>query len=383
MKVRTQQFALLPLAVVAAVAFVLVPSSQAFAASGNIGGRPANPQSGNERTKSIFVKTIAAGESANDAVEVVNSTGKVKRVQVYATDSVRSSGGAFACAQAADAVKAVGGWISPRTTTVTVPADQSVKVPFTINVPKTADVGEQNGCIVIQEQTDPTFQGGIGISFRTAIRVAVLVPGDITKKLAATGLKVAEKGDKVILSPSAKNTGNVSVDTKVNTKIKSIFGKTASSSDNTFPVLRGERAEWNIESNKPFWGGFYIASYNLSYDSSDNFIGSTNNKNIKTVAGQSKLFFAPPSAVALIVELLALAALIAAATVVVVRRRRRKQTHNEWVDYTVKKNENIQTIAKSHNVTWKALARANNLAAPYLVEPGQTIKAPATPTTTE
>lgn len=155
----------------------------AFAQSSGIGGRPANPNPNNERTKSIFVQQLQPGQSVQDAVEVINGTDQQKTIAVYGVDAVPSSGGAFACAQASDTPTGVGSWMTFSQNSVTLDAHQKATVAFTITVPASASVGEQNGCVVLQEVKAPTVQGGIGLSFRTAIRVAILVPGEIVKKL--------------------------------------------------------------------------------------------------------------------------------------------------------------------------------------------------------
>ena len=36
--------------------------------------------------------------------------------------------------------------------------------------------------------------------------------------------------------------------------------------------------------------------------------------------------------------------------------------------------DNIQKLAKEYNISWKLIARENDIKAPYLLEPGKTIK---------
>src|SRR5687768_11321521 len=78
---------------------------------GNIGGHPSNPIPGNARSNSIFIHTINPGQTVSDAVTVVNYTKDTKTLQIYATDSIISSGGAFGCAQQVENKKGVGAWI--------------------------------------------------------------------------------------------------------------------------------------------------------------------------------------------------------------------------------------------------------------------------------
>jgi len=358
-----------------AIVVILAAPAAAFAESGSIGGRPANPDPSNARTQSIFVKTIQPGTAVEDAVEIVNNTDAKKTILVYATDSVVSSGGAFACAQAADEMKNVGKWITLSQSSVEVAANESIKVPFTINTPTGAEPGEQNGCIIIQEQKETNFQSGVSLSFRTAIRVAILVPGDIKKEISPQGIITSQKGGKIIVSPSVKNTGNVSIDTDITTTIKSVFSRTESTQTSTYPVLRGELTSWNFEMDTPFWGGFYTASFSALYDSSDNFIGTSTNKEVTVIDGQSQTIFVMPHLLALLIELLILAG-IATGIYFVYRYLKHKKTVKNWSDYTITTDDNLQTIAKKQKISWKLLAKENSIKAPYILQVDQVIKVP-------
>jgi hypothetical protein len=358
-----------------AVAIVIVAPVSSYAQSGSIGGRPANPDPSNTRTQSIFVKTIQPGVTIEDAVEVVNNTGVKKSVMVYATDSIVSSGGAFACAQAADKQKSVGQWIELSQSTIDIEANGTTKVPFSITPPANAEPGEQNGCIIIQEQKESNFQSGVSLSFRTAIRVAILIPGDIKKEITLNGLNIDEKTNKIIVIPSVKNTGNVSVDADITTTIKSVFSTVQSTQTSTYPVLRGEASEWNFEMNKPFWGGLYTASFTVAYDTSNNFLGENKDVSIKTVEGQSRLIFVTPSIVAFLIEFIIFVGLITGAYYLY-RFLMHKKNVKTWVDYKVKSADTIESIALKRNISWKVLARENKIHAPYILQTQQTIKVP-------
>jgi len=360
----------------------LVPLN-VFAETGSIGGKPANPDSLNPRTQSIFLKTISPNETVADAVKVINNTNEKKTILVYATDSVPSSGGAFACAQAVDTAKSVGSWIKISQTSVEVASNSSQTVPFSITAPTDAEPGEQNGCIVLQEQKEVNFQSGIALNFRTAIRVAVLVPGEIRKELTLLGIGVSHNGSKVILNPSVKNTGNVSLDAKIDTRIKTVIGTTVSSQTSKYPILRDQITEWNFEMDSPFWGGFYTASYDVEYDASPTFIGSTEPKQLTSMHGQQKIFFAIPHILALLLYALLIAAITTAVVAYRQYRLRKANIKTHWVEYIIKDGDNIQNIAKTQHVRWTTLAKTNNIKPPYILEPGKTIKVPGAKTTTK
>ncbi len=366
-----------------AACYILITVQPVAAQASGIGGRPANPDPNNERTKSIFVKQLAPGQSTTDAVKIINSSDGTKTIAVYATDSVPSSDGAFACAQAADTAKQVGNWITLGTNSVTLAPGQSQDVSFTITTPSNASVGEQNGCIVIQEQKDATVQSGIGLSFRTAIRVAVLVPGEIQKSLSAVGIELSKADNKISVSPIVKNTGNVSLDTSVETKFTSFFGTTIAKRQSQFPVLRDQETKWNLEFNKPFWGGFYKASYSLTYnDDTSQYLGA-HNSHEKVVEGPSKSVFVMPAPGALVIELAILGFIIFLIILTHRRRLQHKSIKDKWKPYTVKADDNIQTIAKTYHISWRKLAASNNLKPPFTLEPGDVIKTPPHSKTTK
>ena len=228
---------------------------------GSIGGNPANPDPANPRTKSIFIHTIEPGKTVSDAVKVVNYTEKTKTLQVYATDSIMSSGGAFGCAQQVEDKSGVGTWIKLSASEVTLSPQSDKIIPFTITAPAKPDIGENDGCIVIQEKNGPKQDikqdgGSISISFRTAIRVAVLIPGDIRKHLSVLGYAAAEGEDgNYVLKPRVKNDGNVSIDTDLEVITTGILGGQKSTYSQQYPILRNATSDWNIPYKRPFWGG--------------------------------------------------------------------------------------------------------------------------------
>src|SRR3990167_154914 len=151
---------------------------------GGFGGRPAYPRADNPRTESIFVHTLEPGDIQKEGILTVNNATEQKTMLVYAVDSTPSTGGAFACAQFSEAKKDVGAWITVKKSEVTLEPGTNELVPFSIHVPKNASVGEHNGCIVMQEKKEKAEDGsGVSLSFRTGLRVAVTIPGELERKL--------------------------------------------------------------------------------------------------------------------------------------------------------------------------------------------------------
>lgn len=345
--------------------------------AGGIGGRPAYPREDNTRSESIFIHIIDAGDSVEDGINIVNNTNQPKTVDVYATDSIVSSGGAFACAQRIDETNDVGTWISMDKNQVELEANSSEITNFTISVPGTTGVGEHDGCIVIQESLpDAETDQGIGLSFRTAIRVAIQVPGEIEKNLQYVGFESQTSDSSIVLMPKIENSGNVSIDASIQTYINAFYGGVVSERGGEFPVLRGQTGEWNFEHPRPFWGGLFKATTTASYDQNeDNFIGN-NEPDTVSITYDPIWIFVAPHIVALIIQILGVILLLFVFKRILGKRRQRANVKQKWVNHTVRANEDIKSIAKASDESWKKIARANKLKPPYTLQKGSQIKIP-------
>lgn len=348
---------------------------------GGIGGRPANPDPSNPRTESIFVHTGTPGQTITDGIRLLNNTPETKTLLVYGVDSIVSSGGAFSCAQNADAHTEVGNWITLDKHEVTLESLTNEVVPFTITFPQNAGVGEHNGCIVIQEKkgNDPKpGQNGILLSFRTGIRVALLVPGDIVRELAPAGFSYIKKDSNFFtFMPKVKNTGNVSIDATVNVKINSIFGPHIADLGGEYPVLRGETSEWNFDLKRPFWGGWYKAKASVTYDANEGAsLGVTSGGALTTLDIGTVRFFSMPSTQGLLIEVGILIVILGFLGDLFMKRRRHAWIRKSWIPYIVHPGDDIKSIAEHHAVSWKLVAKVNGLKPPYAIHPGETIKVP-------
>lgn len=353
---------------------------------GGIGGKPANPQPGNVRTQSIFIFTLKPGEGSDDGVKIFNNTKQSRTISVYPVDSQLASGGAFSCAQKVEQKKDVGGWITMSQDKVTIPAGQSQVVPFTVTVPAKVDVGEHDGCIAMQDSSsdNKSDKGGVVLSFRSAIRVAVTIPGKIVKQLQILSITTHRTdGGNIIVAPTLKNTGNVSLDTKLTSSLAPILGAGRSSNISTYPILPRSSASWNFELKRPFWGGLYHATVKATYSTDPASGLGAKGGNLKTISLSSGMFFIAPAAGALVIELIVLVLILAAAAWLLRQRIHHHKVRRHWESYTVKDGDTINKVAKRFDVSWKRLARANKLRAPYALETGRRLRVPPTTKTQE
>ncbi len=354
---------------------------------GGIGGRPVYSNPSNPRTQSIFIFTLKPGQSGSNAVEVQNDTNQTQTITVDAVDSELATGGQFTCKQAVEPKTDVGAWINLQSTSVTVPANSTRDVPFTVTVPdsNTISVGEHDGCITLQASSQtaaPSNKNGIVLSFRTAIRVVVTIPGKLVKKLGITSVKVANGSDgSYLVTPSIDNQGNVSLDAKLHLQLLSFYGASSQTVDEgTMPVLPQSSMVSSYDLNHPFWGGFYVARATVSYNDDPNTgLGLQDNSNQKILVMDSAVFFATPKPLAAIIEIIVLLAVVLALYWLIRTRKFNRQVNTSWEKYIVKHGDTLEKLAERTGVSWKKLAVSNKIKAPYTLTEKQTIKLPPKP----
>lgn len=346
---------------------------------GGFGGRPAYPRADNPRTESIFVHTLNPGNVQEEGVLTVNNSAERKTMLVYGVDSTPSTGGAFACAQFSDAKKDVGAWITVEKSEVTLEPGTNELVPFTISVPQNASVGEHNGCIVMQEKKEKAQTGsGASLSFRTGLRVAITIPGKLTRKLELAGFTVTKgKDGGFLLHPLVKNIGNVSIDADAIVTTRYFFGPTLFRHGGQYPILRGDTSDWNFELKKPFWGGWYRSIFTVEYDENpEATVGVKSGKTLTRLEGPSVWFWSFPTPAALAIEIVVFLLLAICFFLFWLSQKRKRWIKENWVDYEIKSGEDIKSLAEKFGVSWKLVAKVNKLKPPYALKSGEKIKVP-------
>ncbi len=208
--------------------------------------------------------------------------------------------------------------------------------------------------------------------------MAVSIPGKIVKNLTIDSLEVQNlKDNQYTVVPTVSNDGNVSLDSDITVQLRSLATTPVGEPvEGTYPVLQRSSASWNFKLDRPFWGGWYRAHATVSYNNSPdagigNKVGTFTSKEL-----YSGYFFAPPTGLAFLIEAAIVLAIAAIVTWYVRRQRDIKHIRAHWVDYTVKKDDVLASIAKDRHASWRKIARVNKLKAPYTLEKGQKLKVP-------
>lgn len=363
---------------IVAVAGAAVVSSSVLASTGGIGGRPANPDQNNPRTQSIFVYTLDKGQRKDDAIIISNATEETQTIELLAVDGEVTNSGAYSCRQNVEEKKDLGGWITLSKKEVTLDAGQKQEVPFTVVMPDNADTGEHNACIVYQRKDDEgEIQGGVRIRTRQALRVVATVPGDLRRDIAITSLDVGSIGREQSFTLNLQSEGNVSADVDMGVTLTDVFGNEIARSAGGYPVLAGQAYSQPFTTQaQPLFGGWYTVKGAISYDSEIGALGVNSGKNPVTKESDAQVIFLWPTLLGWAI-LIAIFVIVDVIVVVIVRLNlRRRAVATKWATYTVKQDETIESIAARAQVSWKYLAKANGIKAPYHLPAGRTIKVP-------
>ncbi len=359
--------------------------SEAYAINyGGIGGSPAYPNPANPRSQSIFIFQLKPGQSATNGIKVENDTNKQQVITLDAVDSELATGGQFTCKQAVEAKTDVGAWIKLQTTSVTLKAYTSTIVPFTLTVPDSnqISVGEHDGCVTLQAQSQTaaqSSQNGVVLSFRSAIRVVVTIPGKLVKKLSIKSLTVtATKNGEYQVTPSIENQGNVSLDASLRLQLVSILGfAPVSVKEGTMPVLPNSDMSDSYNVAHPFWGGLYMARAIVKYNSDPNTeLGLQPHSNLAQISLNSKMFFATPQPLAAFIEAVVIVAIVWLIVWLSRRNKHKRTVNKKWQSYSVKHGDTVEKIAKNSNISWKKIVTANHMKPPYSLKEDQVIKIP-------
>lgn len=356
--------------------FLLPTSVQAL---GGFGGKPANPNPAVPRSKDIFVYTLAENERKQDEVLIANNTTKRQTIEVYPTDADISNTGAFSCRQKSDTPTGVGQWVKLEKREVTLEAGQSTRASFTLAVPASAAPGEHNGCFAFALKDDAgEVEGNVRIRTRSAVRIAVTVPGQLNRTVAITSYAVSQNAQGLQqFNVGLRNSGNISADTKVLVSLDTLFGVNIYRNEGVYPVIAGNKYDVHyINERKPFWGGWYKASAFIAYNSDAKKFGLNDQDALVSKQAQPVLLFIAPDPLAIGVYIAGVAACLLGLGYLLYRYFGKRAVAQVWHEYTVSNGDTLQGLAEYHNISWRRLAKENNIKPPYTLTPGQLLKVP-------
>lgn len=308
------------------IAGLLLPMSVSAA---GIGSRPAHPDPNNPRTQSIFIYNLSGGASKSDQLQLQNGLDEKATVEVYAVDGTVTATGDMTCKQRVEGKIDAGKWVAIPKQEVTLEPKENKLVDFTVTVPNKVDVGEHNACIVVQRKdTQPAATGGVQIQTRQAIRMAIVVPGDIHRDVTIDKFDVKNTNGSQLYEIALKNAGNVSADVDVKLVVRDPAGNIVYKNGGVNAIIANETRQFRYESKlAPFWGGTYKAELSISYKKKAGEWGISQDQNeLITKTAEPKELFFWPSTTALMMIGGGILLFIILIVIIVIKSKRNKKT---------------------------------------------------------
>jgi hypothetical protein len=204
-----------------------------------------------------FYLSADPGTTVRDKVVVANKTGAPLTFRLYAADAYNTvRDGGFAVKTVHEKQRGVGAWAKPAKTRVTVPAHGNVTVPFTLKVPEGAEPGDHPGALVALDEHIDQGDGSLALGVQRAVaaRLYLRVGGPTLPAIAVENVHVAHHqplvpglGDSTAtISYTLHNTGNVTLNPKVELRAEGLFGRTLLARDLTripAELLPGQRVK--------------------------------------------------------------------------------------------------------------------------------------------
>ncbi|MFE8943843.1 WxL protein peptidoglycan domain-containing protein [Streptomyces sp. NPDC007856] len=184
-----------------------------------------------------FYLSADPGRTVTDKVAVQNRTGGPLTFRLYAADAYNTArDGGFAVRTLKERMSGVGAWAKPAKDRVTVPGHRTVTVPFTLRVPQGAEPGDHPGAIVALDERVDAGSGSLALGVQRAVgaRVYLRVSGPTLPALSVGQLHISHHQPLIpgigtgtaTVSYTLRNTGNVTLDPKVELKARGLFGRT-------------------------------------------------------------------------------------------------------------------------------------------------------------
>ncbi|MDH6551390.1 hypothetical protein M2164_005648 [Streptomyces sp. SAI-208] len=184
-----------------------------------------------------FYLSADPGQTIDDKVVVSNRTGEPLTFRLYAADAYNTArDGGFAVRTVAERQRGVGAWAKPAKSRVTVPPHGRITVPFTLAVPEGAEPGDHAGALVALDERVDKGDGAVALGVQRAVaaRIYLRVGGPTVPAIAVEDVRVSHHqplvpglGDSgATISYTLRNTGNVTLDPKVELRATGLFGRT-------------------------------------------------------------------------------------------------------------------------------------------------------------
>lgn len=202
------------LGLLSALALVLLVSPAALADDVTVSIAPGPNDKDTGRGETL-AWVVDPGTSITDSVVVTNRNDTPLQLGIDAKDAVTTSGGHLDLAPPESEDTGIGAWVGLEADSVSIPAGQTRRVPFTLTVPKDAAPGDYSGGIAVVHSAEGTT---VSVRNRVATRLDVRVTGKVEVSHQVSDLSVSMPSTWHLLAPTTAtvqytltNTGNARI----------------------------------------------------------------------------------------------------------------------------------------------------------------------------
>ena len=353
------------------VVLFLLPNGVLALSAGGISIMPHNNEQYPKRG-GWFLYEVDSGEVINDETIITNTKDTSVFVKLEGIDAFLLDDGAFALRDTSKN-EDIGTWIELAETDFELEPNSSKIIPFTITVPKDAEVGDHIGGLAVYEtagEPEQVYQSGgtkVGITTRVGARIYLTVAGDIIRDLNIKKRYFFGRADKMMFKFILENKGNIRANLTITEgKIYNIFGLYDEQQGivlgQIFPNKTVTKTFPWPGKNKPLFGP-YLAIFTIE----DTYKKVNPNSSVvipevEPVTVWLFTFFVPYTQIAVIAGLLFLIWFI---WQFINWKRLSNLARRPVAKYKVKKDNNLMSIAHDFGVSWKIIAKLNNIKPPY------------------
>lgn len=357
------------------------PSISEAAVGGSIGVLPGYPDAAVNFSNAWLIYKLNLGETKLDAVRVVNYRDDTVVVKIYPADAITTTDGSFAIVPEQAPRKDVGGWVKLALNEIEIPPRSDKLVPFTISIPKNADVGDHAGGIIIQEIEmigEGQAQVGMRIVSRIGVRIYETVPGEVKKGFEITKFDWSlgyggtpnlfkdflDINKQTLLNIGIQNKGNVQITPRVDVEVRNMLGmKIADLKDQNLGVVfpngknDGGLVYWQ---GAPLFGRYKIkATVNFAEEG------------VGTDSREIAIWVFPYRIIFLCIILFVLLTLVR-----LIALYFREAGKEKMPIYQVKLGDNLADLGRKFMVPWRKIAKMNFIGEPFDITAGEKLFIP-------
>lgn len=363
-----------------------------------------DPFSGNY---SWFVYEKEGGSTIQDTATIKNVGTEPTMVNVYAVDATSNEAGSFILTFPEDSQNNIGIWTEIKSGPLQLNPQQSIDIPFKIHVPENVTPGQYTGGIIVENSseqketetdqkklaspylgsvasatdinTNDNISSGGTVSVKTRIgtRIYLTIPGEIVEDIKLTDITaIKDIGGITRFQFVITNNGNMTYEPHARIEIYDTLGNLYETIDETLGTSSPNTViKPSAKMTKtPFFGNF-SAKVTMTYPSQ--FNSKLHGAPLKDTSEIK--FWIIPWEIILMITLLILTGF----AIYIKNIYTKKAYEARSISYVVQPNDDLINLGKTHNVPWKKIAKFNDIKAPFIIKPGQTIKIPRINTQTK